>query len=174
MTRMRSMKLVVCTVLAAILAAPAVVYGGDDDDEVEFKAKLSGSQEVPPVISDTSGRFTIEFDRALTVGEYRLRVNDGERVTQAHLHCAPSGANGPIVVFLAGFHALGWDVDGKWIGNASISDANIIQGVTCPEAIADLADLTAAMDSGNIYVNVHTVANPGGEVRGQLVGEDDD
>lgn len=176
MTRMHSLKLLACTMLAGLLAVPGAVYG-DDDEEVEFRARLSGGEEVPPVDSDTSGRFKVQFDGALTSGEYRLRVNDGERVTQAHLHCGPRGANGPVVVFLAGRHDPGWDVDGKWISNATITDANVIQGTpsgACPETIVDLTDLVRAMDNGNVYVNVHSRANPGGEVRGQVAAADDD
>ncbi len=181
MTRMRPMKLVACTMLAGLLAVPGIVYGDDDDDddlEVKFGARLSGAEEVPAVDTDTSGRFRVRFNGALTSGEYRLRVNEGQRVTQAHLHCAPRGANGPVVVFLAGLHDRGWDVDGKWINNATVTDANVIQGATpsatCPEDIDDLADLVAAMDNGNIYVNVHTRARPSGEVRGQVAAKDDD
>lgn len=177
MTCMHPMKLVACTMLAGLLAVPGAVYG-DDDEEAEFRARLSGAEEVPPVGSDTGGRFRVRFNDSLTSAEYQLRVNEGERVTQAHLHCAPRGSNGPVVVFLAGFHALGWDIDGKWISNATFTDDNVLQGATpsatCPETIDDLADLAAAMDNGNIYVNVHSVANRGGEVRGQVVATDDD
>lgn len=181
MTRTQPIKLVACAMLAGLLAVPGIAYGDDDDDddnEVEFRTRLSGAEEVPPIGGDTGGRFTVRFNSSLTTAEYRLRVNEGERITQAHLHCAPRGANGPVVAFLAGFHPLGWDVDGKWISNATLTDANIIQGVTpsatCPAGISDLADLAAEMDNGNIYVNVHSVASPAGVVRGQVAATDDD
>lgn len=137
----------------------------------EATAELSGDEEVPPVATDTGGKFEIEFDRP-GAAEIELVVDEGTRITQAHLHCAPRGENGPVVAFLAGFHALGWDVDGEWVGNTSLSDANIIAGATpsatCPDTIETLDDLIAAIGNGNVYVNVHSVANPAGEVRGQL------
>jgi hypothetical protein len=136
-----------------------------------FAATLSGANEVPPVQTSTSGTFRMKVNRGQTAADFELRVNDGVRVTQAHLHCAPAGLNGPIVAFLAGFHDRGWDVDGRWVDNAVITDANIVPQTTpnnCPVTIATLADLVNQAKIGNIYANAHTVAHPGGEVRGQL------
>lgn len=82
--------------------------------------------------------------------------------------------DGPIVAFLAGFHERGWNIpNGRWV-KAELRDANVIAVNTndangaCPDSIADLEDLLAAMEAGNTYVNVHSMENPGGEVRGQL------
>lgn len=162
------------TALALILAMAGAAVGEDD---LAFKARLTGDEEVPPVVTDTFGRAKIEFSKDLSTAEFVLRVSDGIRLTQAHLHCAPTGLNGPIVAFLAGFHDLGWDVDGKWIDNATLTDDNIILGVTpadtCPHAIATLADLREAIIAGDAYVNVHSVLNPAGEVRGQLESDED-
>ena len=138
----------------------------------EFSAKMSGDQEVPPVLTDAEGRFQIEFDRELTEGKFRLRLTDAVRITQAHIHCGPVGVNGPIVAFLAGFHNRGWDVDGKWIDNATLTDANVIPNPTpteaCPKVIETLADLVQAMRDGFTYANAHSIDNPAGEVRGQI------
>ena len=65
---------------------------------------------------------------------------------------------------MAGAATAGWDVDGKWIDNATITGASIINNV-CG---ATLSQLAQAMQDGDVYVNVHTIANPGGEIRGQL------
>jgi hypothetical protein len=75
------------------------------------------------------------------------------------------------VVFLAGFHSRGWDVDGRWVENATATDANVMPpaaGSTCPHVINNLRDLANAIRQGDAYVNVHSVAHPGGEIRGQL------
>ncbi|MGH9196767.1 MAG: CHRD domain-containing protein, partial [Acidimicrobiia bacterium] len=93
-----------------------------------------------------------------------LTVLQGVDVTQAHIHCGEPGENGPIVVFLAGLAPRGIDVDGNWIRDASFSDRHI----TNPACGETLAELAQAMREGRTYVNVHTVANPGGEIRGQL------
>lgn len=180
------MKKILLTLLAAALslslATGASAKRGSDDrspdegeQEIEFKARLSGGKEVPSVDTETAGKFKLHFDEWRGDATYKLFVYDGVRVTQAHLHCAPPDANGPVVVFLAGNHERGWDVDGKWIANATITDENIIPpapGTACPHDIQNMDDLVAAMLDGDIYVNVHTQAHPAGEVRGQLRPDD--
>ena len=151
-----SINLLVVTMLTALAAA---AHAGD-----KFRANLSGNEEVPRVTTDTSGDFRFDFDDFEGTGSYRLKVRDGVRVTQAHIHCAPVGENGSVIIFLAGFHNPGWDVDGKWIDNATVTDANIVN----PACGATLADIVESMRDGDTYVNVHTVANSGGEVRGQI------
>jgi hypothetical protein len=145
--------------LLTLVACAAVA----DADEL-FKATLTGDQEVPPVVTDTTGKAFFRLNKAETEIEIQLHVNDGSRITQAHIHCGAVGVNGPIVVFLAGLHAGGLDIDGKWVGNATITDASITN-VTCGATVAALA---ASMRAGNTYANVHSVSNPSGVVRGQI------
>lgn len=142
-------------------------------DDYKFRAQLTGDNEVPAVETDTEGRAEVRFTSDGLEAAIRLEVRDGVRVTQAHLHCAPEGENGPIVAFLAGFHELGWDLDGRWIDDATLTDDNVLPtdpkiDPSCPETIETLRDIGLAALDGNIYVNVHTVGNAGGEVRGQL------
>ena len=166
-------KIYVHSLIIAVIFLLSGIASADD----EFRAKLSGDNEVPPVKTNTSGKFQIEFNDDETKAEYELKVRDGHRITQAHIHCGPKGKNGPVVAFLAGFHDRGWDLDGTWIDNATITDDNILptDGTgTCPRVIETLEDLADAMRHGLTYVNVHSVANPPGEVRGQIKSEDDD
>jgi CHRD domain len=154
--------------LSTSMALSFVAHAGDG---LEYKAKLAGANEVPPVSTAASGEFKIEFDAAVTKGEFQLRLANMKRVTQAHIHCGAAGVNGPVVAFLAGFHDRGWDVDGKWIGTASIDASNVITrpaSPACPSGVNNLADIIKLMNEGNAYVNAHTIAFPGGEVRGQL------
>jgi hypothetical protein len=166
----------VLTVVAlALLVAPdfAGSVTADDDDRggLKFKANLTGGQEVttPPggVDTDTTGKARFRFNGGKTELEVALEVEDGVRVTQAHIHCAPAGSNGPVIVFLGGFHDKGWDVDGDWIGDATATNANITN-TACGSTLAEIA---AAMADGRTYANVHTIANPAGEVRGQIDGK---
>ena len=129
-----------------------------------FQARLTGDQEVPAVETDTTGRFEILVNKDATAGEYTLRVNSGVRITQSHFHCGAVGVNGTIIVFPVGFRAEGWDVDGKWVSNATITDANVIN----PACGTTLAQIFNQARLGNVYVNVHSVAHPAGVARGQL------
>jgi hypothetical protein len=159
--------------LAALFLAGAVRaddQGGGGGNR-NFEAVLVGAEENPPVVTNTRGTSEIKFNADETKLDFELTVRKGVRVTQAHIHCAPLGVNGPIVVFLAGFHNRGWEVDGSWVEHATATDANVMPpapGGVCPHVIDNLRDLAVAIRAGNAYVNVHTVANPSGEVRGQL------
>lgn len=129
-----------------------------------FKADLSGDQEVPQLVTAASGTAMFRLDKSETSIEIQLRVDSGIALTQSHIHCGPTGANGPIVVFLAGLHAAGLDVNGKWVSNAFLTDGSIVN-TACGATIQELAQ---SMRTGNTYVNVHSHAVPSGEVRGQI------
>ncbi len=153
------MRHVISAVLGVALASTALAH-----DRLELEAELRGENEVPPVNTDTRGRFEVHPGRDGSSAEYTLRVSDGVRLTQAHFHCAPAGANGPVILFLAGFHDRGWDVDGKWISNATVTDDNVVNS----QCGATLADILEQARIGNVYVNVHSLEHPAGVIRGQL------
>ena len=93
----------------------------------------------------------------------RLKVIDAniEDVVASHIHCAPVGQNGPVGVTL--FSGGPATVNGI-LAQGTIMDPNAGNGC----GWADLADAVSALQSGNTYVNVHTLPNLGGEIRGQI------
>jgi hypothetical protein len=104
---------------------------------------------------------------------YVLLVARLEDVTQAHIHLGSSEENGPVVAFLFGrededgtpVEALEQGVtENGVLAEGTVTDENLVG----PLEGATVADLAAAMDDGNTYVNVHTEAVPSGEIRGQL------
>ncbi len=109
---------------------------------------LSGGNEVPPVTTSASGTGSV------TIGDdHSVKANitvTGMTATASHIHMGAAGANGPVIV---PFTKTG---DNTF-------------------AAADGAKLTdeqyAAYKAGNLYVNVHSAKNPGGEVRAQLKGK---
>jgi hypothetical protein len=167
----------IVSILGVFLAASGVAYG---DDGLVFVANLSGAQEVtgeppflapqPGVSTDTTGRFRIRFNAALTEADFRLTVDGGVGIIVAHLHCAPAGANGPPMVFLFG-PAAPVDIDGL-LSEGELTNDSFEAGVdctpTCGKTVNNIASLQAAILDGCIYANVHSVVNTGGEVRGQV------
>ena len=152
--------------VVAFLSAPNIAYG----DGFTFGADLSGAQEVTVpsggVVTSTTGRAQVTFSEDLSMGMFRVTVEGGLDVVAAHIHCGAAGVNGPVTVTL--FSGPAVDVDGELaegtLVNADITD---ICGI-------NVASLRAAMVQEGTYVNVHTLANPGGEIRGQLLEADDD
>jgi len=135
-----------------------------------FVTHLSGDEEVPPVETLAQGQavFMISMDGSMI--KYMLIAANIEDVFMAHIHLAPEGVNGPIVVWLYGSPPAGPDEDlipGRFNGvlaRGTITVANLVG----PLAGQPLSALIDAMKAGNTYTNIHTIQNPGGEIRGQM------
>lgn len=144
---------------------------GASDQAHRFVVRPSADQEIPPTTSDGGGIFTLQFNRDLSKARYNLTLFNLTGVTQSHLHCGPAGHAGPVVVFLFGLVPGGVDVDGSLI-SGEFTNADILAQdppvEVCGVTINNLASLLAAIRADRVYVNVHTLANPPGEVRGQL------
>lgn len=131
---------------------------------MRFTAALTGDAEVPPVIDTiTTGMATFELNEDGTELGFTVAVDDGVGISQAHIHLAPPGENGNPVVFLFGFVDPGMDVSGE-LNRGNLTAADLISDL----AGMELSALIDAMTAGNAYVNVHSEANPAGEVRGQI------
>ena len=156
---------------AALVAILLAVAPSAQAQGFNFKAGLSGDQEVPPIDTATTGRISLKFDSLLSEARYDLHINDGELITQAHLHCAPAGTNGPAVAFLFNGAPVpgpgGIDVDGR-LERGVLTNLDIIPTDCGGSPINNIASLLAAVRDGNIYVNVHSELNPPGVVRGQI------
>jgi|SRR5688572_9594571 len=141
------------TSVAAAVAAVAGGCGMMDRAESAMGATgaqqitLSGSNEVPAVTSRASGNASVTVGADCSVSG-TIRAAD-MTATAAHIHEGASGANGPVAV---GFTKTG---DNTFSAPA---------GAKFTPAQCD------AYKKGNTYVNVHSAAHPGGEIRGQLRG----
>jgi len=173
--------IVLATFALLLSASPGV--GQEDSDAFEFGATLSGAQEpVPPeapttpspgVATQMTGTLEVAVQPDLSSLAYRLVVTNGVGVTASHLHCGRPGENGPVVIPLSPANPAGQDVNGV-LAEGTLRNENIDPGATvCEELIGrpvrNIASLAAAAALGLIYANVHTVANPSGEIRGQLI-----
>lgn len=151
---------------AAVLMAGALLSAGATTviaGSGNHNTHLKGRNEVPAVVTGAQGEAKFKIsDDGLSI-EYKLIVANIEDVEQAHIHLAPVGVNGPVVVFLFGLVPGGVDVSGELASGTF--DATDLIG---PLAGHPLSELIAAIESGGAYVNVHTVAHKSGEIRGQL------
>jgi hypothetical protein len=107
--------------------------------------KLTGENEVPANTSSAAGSGTVKVaeDRSVKAD---ITVT-GMNATAAHIHEGAKGANGKVIVPLT-----------KEGDNHFVSPA----GAKLTQEQYD------AYKAGNLYVNVHSAAHPGGEVRAQL------
>jgi CHRD domain len=131
-----------------------------------FVAAQSGGEEVPANTTKSRGHARFWLSEDGTELRYRLTVANIEGVTQAHIHLAAEGVNGPVVVFLYGLNPAGITTNGI-LAEGTLTQANLIARPAIGFG-GTMAELVARMRSGGAYVNTHTLAIPGGQVRGQL------
>ena len=115
--------------------------------------------------TETSGKAKFHADVDESTLRFSVKVKNAEGllgVAGAHIHCGPAGSNGPVVAFLAG--TIPGGLSGTVDFGGTLTAANLINPA-CGETIEELLD---AMQAGDTYVNVHSLANPSGEVRGQI------
>jgi len=113
----------------------------------QFEANMTGNEEVPVVNQWARGEALIRYNavgsRAVVVAQ-NLGGLTGP-VTQAHIHMAPAGSNGPVQLTLT---------------NPNPTSTTNWTGMTAAQK--------TALTTGQLYVNYHTTANPPGECRGQI------
>ena len=156
-------RLFTVTILAAaVLATPANVVASPPQAST-FIAHLTGDQETPPNASAAQGQVIFHLNPDDTLS-YKLIVANISGVFAAHTHVAMRHVAGPIVVPLYGPTAPTGRVDGV-LAQGTITAAGFKDGL----AGKPMSALIAAIESGDAYVNVHTLPTfPGGEIRGQL------
>jgi len=131
-------------------AQPAAAAG------MAYKASLDGKSEVPPTTSAGTGSATVSYDAATKTVTWEGQFSGlSGPATAAHIHGpAEAGKNAGVIVPLS---QQGTPFTSPFKGSAKLADDKA-------------AALAAALGSGQAYVNIHTAANPGGEIRGQLKG----
>jgi hypothetical protein len=133
----------------------------------DYGARISAEEVVGGSNSVALGQavFTRSPDRKEL--SYRLFVAGIENVFMAHIHLAPAGAPGAVVAWLYPPSPPAHLIPGSFTGllaTGTITDGDLVG----PLAGKTVADLIAAIEAGNTYVNVHTSLYPGGEIRGQI------
>jgi hypothetical protein len=119
--------------------------------EALWEATLTGEQETPPVTTSASGEASFTLEADLGILHYTVGVTNIVSATASHIHLAPVGKSGPIVFGLFNTSQGTLDATHPLGGCLQLTGKNLLDLVT-----------------GYYYVNVHTAAHPGGEIRGQL------
>ena len=133
-------------IFAALALTAAVAFAGPACAD-KLKATLDGKSEVPATTTGGSGTAELDYDAASKKLSWKVTYSGlSGPATAAHFHGpAEAGKNANVAVA---------------IPNAASSPA---------EGSATLTDAQAAdLLAGKYYINIHTAANPGGEIRGQV------
>ena len=117
-----------------------------------FTAKLSGSNEVPPVTTSATGMAQFQLTADGSQINYKLNATNLNNFMMAHIHQGKARENGPPVTAPLS------------MGSGKIT-ASDLQG---PLAGKQLSDLINLMKTGGTYTNIHTQTNQNGEIRGQI------
>ncbi len=138
-------------VLPACLLGLALWSGTSLAAPESFQVQLSGSEQVPAVQTGGSGTANLTYDPSTRMLQWSISYSGlSGPVTMAHLHGpAAAGKNGPVEVWLT---KKGGPVENPITGEAKLTAAQ-----------------ARVLRAGELYINVHTQANPKGEIRGQVV-----
>jgi hypothetical protein len=181
-------------VLAGLSAGTVLAANGGSGNNAwsaPYRVRLTGAQQVPPV-TDTPTRSTavFRFRRDYSQLRFSMPVRRAQYVTEAHLHCAPPGVEGPPIVSLFGLGGPAAApvfslIQGGYLGNldiaATVDNAGVIRydlggptvaalgcRSTIGRDITNLRELAEAIAANQIYVNLHSVSHPLGLLRAQL------
>jgi len=137
----------------AVRGQLAFVSGGP----VNYSAELRGANEVPPTGVSSFGGAFVTFDPINNNLTWEVNTSGVVSPNASHIHRGAAGVNGPVIIAFA--TSASGIPNGRTSGTVSVASLGA----------SDLTGLSSASTVGGFYVNVHSVAFGGGEIRGQLV-----
>ncbi|MFK7937624.1 MAG: CHRD domain-containing protein, partial [Saprospiraceae bacterium] len=124
---------------------------------IAYNAQLSGQQEVLPVVTEASGQFSINrVGNVLTVDGSFDNLSDN--FSAAHIHTGFAGQNGGVLFTLSA------------VINESMRSGTFLAATN---TFTLTSEQMIALDNRNFYINIHSVAQPNGELRGQILPDND-
>ncbi len=160
----------------AVLGLTIVSTSADEGNDVSARAKLSGFNEVTPKLTNGTGSFTATI-RGGTLS-YKLTFSGlSSDAVVAHIHFAQTGVNSGVFLFLCGpagspAGTPTCPAKGGTVTRSGVTGADILALASQNLNAGDFAGAVRIIQSGDGYVNVHTLNFPGGEIRGQIRSED--
>ena len=147
-------RLMLIGAVVALLSFPAVAFGADPDARL---ATLDGASEVPPVATAATGSGWIVISEDESTISYHIEYSGlSGAVVASHIHTGAPGVPGGVIFPLT---ATASPMDGVLTAADFTASGSV---TTYDEALAGLRN-------GETYFNLHTAANPGGEIRGDLI-----
>jgi hypothetical protein len=172
--------------LGTLLAATALTSTAGAHESVEFRATLSGFDEVGAlnnqsgaILSEGLGTLELKLDRQTQTLSFTLHFSNlSSPVTQSHIHFGKVHMAGGVMVFFcsnlpnppAGTQPCPAN-GGTVTGTLTAANLLAIAGQNVPAG--DFDAIEDALESNTAYVNVHTSNFPAGEIRGQIQRESD-
>jgi hypothetical protein len=147
----------------ALLVAGATTTPQAQGGTQTLRAVLTGGSEAPTAVNTGAhGIATITINRGTGEVTWVIDVfNYPSGLTASHIHVGSPGTAGPVIIDFAPT-AIGVSGPFRIEGSTRTFVARPAQGIRSME------EAMMAIAAGNAYVNVHSQANPGGEIRGQL------
>jgi CHRD domain-containing protein len=173
-------------VLLVVVSLCALTAATADKEKNHLRARLVGIEETNPstIITDGTGTLTATINDDSTITYTLTYSNMSTPVTQAHIHIGATKITGGVSIFFctnlgngpAGTPACPNDATNSGTVTHTVSAADVVGPTGQGVGVGDLRNALRAIASGVGYANVHTIAHPAGEIRGQIrqFGDDED
>jgi hypothetical protein len=156
---MRARILTLLVIGLLMITAPVALAA--DPPTPAFGGPLDGAQEVPPVVTAATGEATVVISPDDSTIWYIVEYSGlSGALAAAHIHTGAAGIAGGVILPLTASAS-------PMVGTLTAAD------FTASGSVTTFAEAVAAIKAGATYVNLHTAANPGGEIRGQVVAKGD-
>ena len=166
---MKYLKAMLLLLIIPLIAVTASPQEDNDAPGTVFVAALRGPEETPSILSQARGRFRAVVSDDGSSIDYTLTYEGFlTPVAVAHIHIGQKGVAGNVTIFLCGGGGRPTCPSPGGTVTGTITAADVGAIATQELAARDLPKVLRAMRAGLTYVNVHTMAHGGGEIRGQI------
>ena len=156
--RMKRLAMVVATL--ALAGLPATVLAVDPTQPA-YGGPLTGAQEIPAVVTTAAGQGTVVISADGSTITYLVTYSGlSGSVAAAHIHTGAAGIAGGVILPLTA-------------GPSPMTGTLTAANFAASGSVTTFAQAVAAIRAGTTYFNLHTAANPGGELRGQILAAGD-
>lgn len=152
----KSMRVALMVAALALLALPGAV-SAVDPTQPAYGGPMTGAQENPAVVTTATGQGTAVISADGSTITYIITYNGlSGTVNASHIHTGAAGSNGGVILPITP-------------GPSPMSGTLTAANFTASGAVTTFEQAVAAIRAGTTYFNLHTTANPGGEIRGQIL-----